>query len=475
MAHPERLFLPKQDTYTAPIEATERALQALPIEGCELVRNDEMGHLEYIAPVGKAFRIVSPDLRLSRIKPVYVSRSEADGDIPQDPYALEDAAPWESPDIGEHVATRLSLRANGRMLGEKALKDPSAKDDNWTQHPHAVSSDEVTVDVVLLDPPQAWTVHGLTSVPLPENSSPYSFTHPWVGYYAEEPIIASRQAFVAANLDGARVELVDIDYDAVRQSSDTPTTPDGRVLQLAGMNDPQPGGEVLEIITFDEGTRAEYIDELYMEDPWYRQTYGHIPRAERLEALWRSSRKTFGRYIEKTRRQPFADDPLRSFELVIAHDDGSVPSMEEILAHLEETARISRMKMHEVDAEANKPLDADTYRRHGAHFFELIAPQGSLANTVAAHCGPDWALATGQRRTETLFGYRRFPDQFIKQADALGRMSLEEAVAEYATDDWRVRDGQMGRIAEKPRDVDQYFDIIRGAYERRAETNSEGV
>lgn len=449
----KKLFVPVQDDFSAPIAATERALGELPLEDCELVRNEVGDNLQFVAPPGKIFRVQADRFSESRIKPLYVSRSEADGEIPNDPLSFRTGVYEAQPEDGEYLAKSITIQTGHRMLGSKRYWIDG--EDGWTQHPNFVSSDDVEVKLVLFDDPQAWTVHGVTSYTWKDSDSDLALSNPLLVHNAQGVFYASRQGYLTTDFDKAKVELVDIDYDKLAPDDGVARSPDGRVLQIAGSPDSKPEGKELRIVSREEdaGTALEH-DEYRMDiDDKYRYYYGKLPQEERIKMLWRSRRKYIGGDEGHNLRTPFGDDPLATFEIVLAKEaTGKVPDMDELLHYMEETARLSAMSYTEIMEEKDKPPTREAYERTARDYFEVIPGCGSVAVAVATHCGEGWQLSAGQRKfNQSFFGVCDSPAKTWELAKDLSSMSVGEAVAKFATEDWLIQDIANHRRTAVPR------------------------
>ncbi len=458
----DRLILPRGDDYTAPIEAMERALSSLPLEDCELRRNAETGTLEFHAPAGKAFRLTGPELYQDRFKPFACeSRAEATGSIPKDPLAVEDRDRWEA-DIGEHIARRLTVRVNHHVLGHMSLPQ-----EEWTPYPYSVSSDDVQVNVLLLDEPQAWTETVLRALPWKVNNSSYARKHEYIVEDGQHQRIGCRQAFIVGDLDKSSVELVDIDYDSLLPSDDKVRSTDGRELQIAG----QPSPRITDLATdIYGGMEADSYDEHWMSRFQEAYRLGEIDDQQtRVEILWPSRRNIIDYEGERVHERPFADDPLRDFDVIVAKN-GILPDVSRLLEIVKRNTELSAMSPAELEELKERGPQAESFIKAGRLHFEAVPSEGSLSTTVKQHCGPGWELAAGQRRyNRALFGWYQFPHTWREIAQDIAHLSLKDVVGKYAAADWHLQDYKNRRLAHKRRDWEDYLKII----DPRPEDNPE--
>ena len=448
--------MPSTDTHTAPIQAMERLLNELPLDGCEIRRSAITDGLEYVAPLGKAFRIFGPGMEVGRFKDNMTgSRSEADGTIPKDPLAVDEDQRFNCGVIQEHVATILALKSYGPGFFGRRLDN-----DRWTENPISSSSDEVSVEISLRDQPQAWSWIGRVGIAFRNNNSPYSKGRPVIFADAENRQIGYRQATVAGKAGEVKVELVDIDYAAMK-TQDKIYSVDGRELQIAGS--PLPNTELLES-SFDFSTAEEY-DDWWMGKMREIYSLAHFPREQRIRLLWRSKRDIISGEDFRPAPQHFSDDPLRDFDIVKTDPvTGKVADVSRLVKVVKQSAKLTMMSYAELEGHADEAEvnpNPDNYRKYGKKMLEPIPFEGSIGLAVSNYCSQDWELEAGQRGNKpTLFGWFTFPKDMNNFRSYVDKHSLEDVVEKYASTDWRIQEIRERRITAKPLSEDVYLRSI---------------
>jgi hypothetical protein len=451
MAGFERLLLPRGDGDRLQAEAFERAIKSLPLDGCGTERNMISGGIDFVAPVGMAFVITGENLRASRYKPhregVWPERANADAPLEDDPHTFNHIRAGDAYEIGEHFATRLSLMADGYLQYGR----PPRNSDPWTTLPPQASSDD-EIEVVLLDPPQAWTETGGMPYVWAENQEPLSRRQHDIVPLPQN-VIGMRQTYVHGRMQDVTVTLVEIDRSKLMPLDGRIRTADGRALQIAYAGAPGSENRQVHIVQGYDRSAADE-DAMNMQQGLYRSDFADLGPEERQRRLWNDRRTVLGR--ADNARDPYADDPLRQFTFVLADQTtGEAMSPEEALAMVAIEVEFSSMLPGELDRYLKESSRSGHSFDHLAEgYIETVPLQGSLTAAVAQYCGPNWRSQTGQASGSALFGQYDMPHVAERVMTALSSMTLDEAVREFASSTWRADDAANRRTPRAPRVVD---------------------